>query len=1175
MNIRWDPAVRSFLRKRRLSWKSKPSRKKTELTLSQKVEKRLTAMQREDRSAEGEAVSVSPEKNMSTLMTVLGWLGRAILLFAILYGTGLFLCDALRLVSLTGKRPISEVVLSTKYLLGVCALYAVFFSACAWNRLTKWLLPILGLGGGFLWLSQASDPLRYLFEALRKTADVALDNLAQIGYTAYVRYSYEGSYTYTNTEALVKLGVAVVLLVFGVFFAIGMLRRTRPILLTLLLALEMVPVFLFNITETNKGLAWLLVSIWGLLCLWFYDVRYAVGQERAIAKAALRREKKAAKKAARLAKKEEKQKRRMQEKLSYLTVLQDGGSRKDAVAARRAFRKAEKKRKLAAKTQAKKLALAKKTEQKEARLSAKKAKKEAKAAVVAKRRAAGDNKEALAALRSGEKAQKNARREQKQTARKSAWVEKRTKLHAANRKIAGGGFAAVLSMVVAVVAIWLPAKAIEENFPIIDAINNRMQIARMYVTAYLMGDDVDLNSLSLYGGVSELNPRTVSFDSPQFTGQRVFTVDSGYASPVYLRSWMGQNYDLETDTWTSADADAVLDYRSRFGSTFTPDSITTAFNGYVYPKSVDVTRFDQYRNLDAYGFRVFQVNVRRTAGSSKLLFVPATMNTNLKLMEYGSIQPVKLKYSAYYDGIYSSRFFGVDDGYSTSSFVPVMKDPALGENLENSIQYYNEALRIAEQIDFIEDSAEQGIYYVDDEDSYTMTNGRDYVTDYSGLVMDFESWAKNELGYKWDGDSLVYRYLAMDDEDREGFLASHKKEMAYREYVYETYTESFGSDVIADLAETILAENGIRMAEPQENFITDSRWVDYESTWFYDLETRTAMPRHDVIMTVIDYLRENYTYSLEPAVPITTVVDEDGNAVEVPDIHYDSDLEAFLMEVKEGYCVHFATSAVGLLRELGFAVRYTEGYIADGFSRSYAADAVARYRTAVRDNDAHAWIEVYYPDMGWVQYETTPTFCEAMYDEEYAEATTSTSTSTGSSYTSSGITETETEEEEEAEEDYSDEIMVAIAIVVGLLLLFSLVVWILGKRAEKAAARREALIRQTDDRREFSAGRVDVHQTARALIDCLFALFRGLGLPNELGEQPTEYALRLEKEIGSLSTTPLTEIMEIIEREEFGGTLTWQELHALGKCLEDMSKGAYAGLGWRQKIRMRYLLALL
>ncbi|MBQ4606715.1 MAG: hypothetical protein IJB15_08405, partial [Clostridia bacterium] len=217
-----------------------------------------------------------------------------------------------------------------------------------------------------------------------------------------------------------------------------------------------------------------------------------------------------------------------------------------------------------------------------------------------------------------------------------------------------------------------------------------------------------------------------------------------------------------------------------------------------------------------------------------------------------------------------------------------------------------------------------------------------------------------------------------------------------------------------------------------------------------------------------------------------------------------------------------------------------------------------------------------YPDMGWVQYETTPSFCEAIYDADHTESTSGSSSSSGGSYSSGGYME-EPEEEEivEEEEDYTREILICIAVVIGILVLFSLVSWILKKRAERAADRRAKLVRMTEDRHDYIAGRVDVHETARAIIDCLFAVFRGLGRPNELGEQPMEYADRLSAEFGSLSNFTLQQIMEIVEREEFGGTLSWQDLHTLGRYLEDLTKGAYAGLGWKQKIRMRYLLALL
>ena len=58
------------------------------------------------------------------------------------------------------------------------------------------------------------------------------------------------------------------------------------------------------------------------------------------------------------------------------------------------------------------------------------------------------------------------------------------------------------------------------------------------------------------------------------------------------------------------------------------------------------------------------------------------------------------------------------------------------------------------------------------------------------------SWAKNDLKYRWDGDSLMYRYLAMEEAEQKAFLRSHEKELAYRNYAMETYTGTFGSEAI-------------------------------------------------------------------------------------------------------------------------------------------------------------------------------------------------------------------------------------------------------------------------------------------------------------------------------------------------------------------------------------------
>lgn len=74
-------------------------------------------------------------------------------------------------------------------------------------------------------------------------------------------------------------------------------------------------------------------------------------------------------------------------------------------------------------------------------------------------------------------------------------------------------------------------------------------------------------------------------------------------------------------------------------------------------------------------------------------------------------------------------------------------------------------------------------------------------------------------------------------------------------------------------------------------------------------------------------------------------------------------VEYFLSESRQGYCMHFATAATLMLRELGVPARYVDGYV---------AEAKAGQITSVPDSAAHAWVEIYLPGLGWYPVEVTP-----------------------------------------------------------------------------------------------------------------------------------------------------------------------------------------------------------
>lgn len=80
-------------------------------------------------------------------------------------------------------------------------------------------------------------------------------------------------------------------------------------------------------------------------------------------------------------------------------------------------------------------------------------------------------------------------------------------------------------------------------------------------------------------------------------------------------------------------------------------------------------------------------------------------------------------------------------------------------------------------------------------------------------------------------------------------------------------------------------------------------------------------------------------------------------------------VEYFLGENHQGYCVHFASAGALMLRQLGVPARFVTGYVVQPwqFRRSDSG-----YQASVRDDAAHAWVEIWLENVGWVPVEMTP-----------------------------------------------------------------------------------------------------------------------------------------------------------------------------------------------------------
>jgi transglutaminase-like putative cysteine protease len=124
---------------------------------------------------------------------------------------------------------------------------------------------------------------------------------------------------------------------------------------------------------------------------------------------------------------------------------------------------------------------------------------------------------------------------------------------------------------------------------------------------------------------------------------------------------------------------------------------------------------------------------------------------------------------------------------------------------------------------------------------------------------------------------------------------------------------------------------------------------------------------YEKALAIENYLSANHKYNLSPD--------------EKP--YYYDYVEFFLFKSQEGFCTHYASSMVTMLRSVGIPSRYVIGYVLDrdglgsvnrGSEEDETFEGVER-RYLITKRKSHAWVEVYFEGYGWLEFEpTTPYF---------------------------------------------------------------------------------------------------------------------------------------------------------------------------------------------------------
>jgi transglutaminase-like putative cysteine protease len=117
-----------------------------------------------------------------------------------------------------------------------------------------------------------------------------------------------------------------------------------------------------------------------------------------------------------------------------------------------------------------------------------------------------------------------------------------------------------------------------------------------------------------------------------------------------------------------------------------------------------------------------------------------------------------------------------------------------------------------------------------------------------------------------------------------------------------------------------------------------------------DLAVRLSIDQptpYDQVMAIQTYLRQ-FPYSLKvPGAPTNRDV-----------------ADYFLFDLQKGYCDYFATSMAVMVRAVGIPTRLVTGFSSGTYDYKTG-------RFVVVEANAHSWVEVYFPGIGWVEFEPT------------------------------------------------------------------------------------------------------------------------------------------------------------------------------------------------------------
>ena len=714
------------------------------------------------------------------------------------------------------------------------------------------------------------------------------------------------------------------------------------------------------------------------------------------------------------------------------------------------------------------------------------------------------------------------------------------------------GYSAAIAGILAIIMLLAPTVAIKDEFMEIEAISDEIEYARTIITTILTGGNPKYNKMNTLN--KETSAKIQDFTP---TGAHLFTVGSGSSKRnVYLRSWIGDDYSLKSDSWSLVDEDEykkMLKEVQGESNGFTGDDVTMLLYQLADKNSTSWGITNDYYSSTTYGYLSTYINVEYVKNTGLLYVLPSSYNSLLGLLEFESRhEEYNQSYSIVSDGIARSSWLNLKKSYSAVAVLPTYIESNYAENAEKLMLYYN---LLAE---------------------FTTYKYQEYSSN-EAAIRAFEAILEQNSIKVANSSETLREFLKLSPTEKKTWQRKNIQLInSYTQYVNSYYTRVTPTEGLTAVYNEILP------------------LVEQQTT------------THGKLMCVVDYLVKNYEYSLTPTSPSG---------------RYSSDIDSFLLETKNGYCVQFATSATLLFRMLGYPARYVQGYVASDFNdpEYYMTDEERKaykeakengdfaklekdgyyespYVSQVTDEDAHAWVEVYIDGLGWRTYEPTPVYYTNIYEykndlsdalDKFEEEETPPEDEV------TDTTTTTTTQEPDTEPDTEEELPEPVFTLDTKMLVTTLIILIVGAGIAVIVVLHVRKVMRIVQARGYFIERAiygsfesdaDKNKVASVLCDSIYEIHYIIGNRPRVGEDPTQFAARIDApdltnadkaelqkhRRAAMRSHTLSQITVLVQKHEFGKALSRDELATLGEYLNQLLRDEYGKLNLFKKIYYRY-----